>query len=320
VELDKKYAYTQISSEGLITWAYILPEMNLTATAYTRDGMYLLSVSGKHLSLFRVGPHGVKRFDYNLDLWSLHPTTTIQQSDSLVFYLPGTWRDHYGVVRIDLSDINAPVARVFYDIPVSDLIRERDNIYFQGLQGYLHELSIRGREATDYRILVKAKPLSAHSGKVGVKSESGAGYVEVSENMANAVILDGKYDGALVTDYATFISSNTGLYAVTGEDKNSLRVYKSTTPFVAYSYFHSPTEYAILGTYASDPAYIHGTFDFPHCPKNFTAIDANVTFVTAPIDRISTVTGILTPINYEGNANVPITPVKLSAEFPCYSP
>jgi len=209
---------------------------------------------------------------------------------------------------------------VFYDVPVSDLVREQDTIYFQSTQGFLHELSIRGKTATDYRILIRARPLSAHDDAVGVNAEKGAGYVTVNGNVANAIILDGTYGGALVTDYGTFISSNGQLYAVMGDDKNSLRVYRSTTPFLAYAYFHSPTEYAVLGTYASDPAYIHGTFDFPHCPKNFTAVDANVTFVTAPVERESTIRGVLTPINYDGNKDVPVTPVKLSVDFPCYSP
>jgi len=320
VQINKKYIYAHISPDGLIKNAYILPNQNIVGIARRGNDVYLLSVSGKYAYLFRLGKNSVERFEYKLDLWSLRAISIPQQSDSLVFYVPGTWRDHYGVLRLDFSEINEPEARVFYDIPVADLVREKDNIYFTGIQGNLHELTVRGKVATDYRILVKGQPTSAYGEKVGIKTHNSAGYVEVNGNVANAILLDGANGNAIVTDHGVFVSTGGQLYAITGKDKNSLRVYRSTAPFLAYAYSFSPAEYAILGTYAADPAYIHGTFDFPHCPKNFATIDANVTFITAPVDRIGTIRGVLTPINYMGSKKLKETTTKLSVDFPCYSP
>ncbi len=320
VDLKGRYAYVKVDSDGLINAAYLLPEMNLVGVARKDSYTYLLSVSGKHASIFRIGSAGMDRFDYNLDLWTLRSTSRVQISDSPVFYVPGTWRNHYGVLRLDFSEINNPVARVFYDVPTSDFIRDGDSIYFQSPQGRLHELAIRGKTATDYRILITGSPLSARDGIVAVQSEKGVGYVEINGNTANAIILDGTKGNAVVTDFGTFISDNGKFYAVTGHDKNSLRVLVADFPFEPYSYIQGTAEYEILGTYAADPAYIHGTFDFPHCPQNFVAIDANVTFITAPVERVSSVRGVLTPINYEGNTSVALTPAKLSVDFPCYSP
>ncbi len=319
-ELDGRYAYVRVGEDGLVRYAYLLPDMNLAAVAGLQNMVYLLSVSGKHASVFLVDGKGAQRFDYNLDLWALHRPAHVQITESPIFYVPGTWRDHYGVLQLDFSEINNPVARVFYDVPVTDITRDKDSIYYQSPQGRLHELAIHGRTAIDYKILITGSPLFARNGTVAIQSEKGAGFVELNGNVAYATILDGIRGNAVVTDYGTFISCAGKLYAVTGRDKNSLRVLVADFPFEPNAYSQGTTDYEILGTYAADPAYIHGTFDFPHCPQNLRAIDANVTFITAPVERITRVVGVLTPINYEGNAYVPVKPVKLSVDFPCYSP
>ncbi len=321
LKIAGKYAYADIRPDGIPRFSYYLPDMNLCAVLSYRGRTYFVAASGKDLYL--ISPHGgrITVRKYVFDLWSVSCPQNVAVLDRPVVYLSGSWLNHYGILRVDFSDMNSPEARVFYDVPHTHLLQTDDGVAFLNESGFFTVGVPRGRALSFSYAPVKLSPMAFRAGVFGVAGMDGAGVLAVHGDSVDGVVLKGLSPrGFAVTDYGTFISSGRSMYVVQGQDKNNLRVLASSFDFAPAGYASFPANYVIYGSYASDPAYIRGTVEFPHCPNNFHPVDANVVFVVAPFEPLSKVSGKLTPIELNKVVNISLQPVELHADFPCYSP
>ncbi|NPA76834.1 MAG: hypothetical protein GXN93_03710 [Candidatus Diapherotrites archaeon] len=315
-----RYVYVHLAPDGLVKGAYVLPDMNFVGATVYKGHTYLVSADGHFIDLYVVYGSKLRHYRYYCDLWALRPLSAPQRgAGSPIFYFAGSWQGHSGVLRVDFADLNSPEARVFYDIPTSAVVRYANVIYFTGSDGFVRDVDLTGKSVTVYKTAIRADPVDAGDGTVAVLSGERAGVVYLSGNSANAFLLDGiRASSAVVTEFGAFVSAPSGIYVISGRDKNDLRIYFSDSPLVLEGYLQNPADYEIYGSYAHDPAYIRGSFDFPRCPVNFAPVYANVTYIIAPRERAGKIVGVLTPLELNATSPLLLRQVSLHTDFPCY--